>query len=135
MSRRAIQRRAMTLIEVLAATVLLALLGSACASLLRSAPVMPADPAADTTSIDMLALEGAADELLDDQRLRERLIADAISEFSVPWPDEPARPAIQIRRVEQETSVGKPAHAWIALSCGQFVVWRCVQLSKERSIP
>ncbi len=127
--------RAMTLIEVLAATVLLAILGSVCASVLRSVSVIPTDPASGTVSVDMLSLERAVNELLDDPDLRERVIADASAEISLPWPDEPARPAIQARRVEHESAAEESEHAWVAFSCEQCIVWRCIALPKENPSP
>ena len=128
-------RRAMTLIEVLAATVLLAILSSVCASVLRSVPVMPTEPATSTVFIDMLSLERAVDQLLDDAELRERVIADASAGMSMPWPDEPAQPAIQVRRVEHESAAEQPGHAWVAFSCEQYIVWRCVELPTEIPTP
>lgn len=128
-------RRAMTLIEVLAATVLLAILSGVCASLLRSVPVMTTESGANTTLIDILALEGAADKLLDDVGLRDRLTADTSAEFSMPWPEEPARPSIQIRRIEYESTAEKPEHAWVAFSCEQIIVWRCIELPRENATP
>ncbi|MCC6909704.1 MAG: type II secretion system protein [Phycisphaerales bacterium] len=128
-------RRAMTLIEVLAATVLLAILGSVCASLLRSVPVLPTKFDANATTIDMLALGSAADELLDDRELRERLVADPGAAFTMPWPDDPARPPIQIRRVEHEPAAEKPEHAWVAFSCEHFIVWRWLELPRESPTP
>ncbi|GEM_PF-3947895 len=128
-------RRAMTLIEVLAATVLLAILGSVCASVLRSVPVIPTDPASGTVSVDMLSLERAVDELLGDPDLREHVIADASVETSMPWPDEPAQPAIQVRRVEHESAAEESEHAWVAFSCEQCIVWRCIELPKDKQTP
>lgn len=135
MSRRAFQRRAMTLIEVLAATVLLALLGSACASLLRSAPVMPASASEETSAIDTLALERLADQLLDESGLQERIIMDASADFAAAWPDVAGRPPVRIRRIVPEASADEPAHAWIAFSCGNVIVWRCIDLPKEIPSP
>lgn len=128
-------RRAMTLIEVLAATVVLAILSSLCASLLRSVPVILTKPAIDATSIDMLSLHSAADDLLEDRDVRDRLIASASAEFAVPWPEEPARPSIRIRRVEHESAAETPERAWVAFSCEQIIVWRCLELPRERQIP
>ncbi|MCC6910352.1 MAG: type II secretion system protein [Phycisphaerales bacterium] len=130
-----LSHRAMTLIEILAATVLLAILGSMCASVLRSVPVIPTKSAAGATPIDMLALEGAADELLADPSLGERLVADASAELLTPWPDDPARPSIQVRRVVHESAAEKPEHAWVAFSCEEFLVWRCIDLPEENPDP
>ncbi len=128
-------RRAMTLIEVLAATVLLAILGSVCALMLRSVPVVTTKTAAGATSIDMPALERAADELLSDSSLRKRLIADASAELRLPWPDDRAWQSMQIRRVECESTDGKSEHAWVAFYCDKLIVWRRIELPRENPAP
>lgn len=135
MNGRADQRRAMTLIEVLAATVLLAILSSVCASLLRSVPALPANASGDTAAVDTLALERLADRLLDDEGLRERITADSSADFAADWPDDTGRPPVRIRRVIPDASAGKPAHAWIAFACGDLIVWRYVALPKEIPSP
>ncbi len=135
MSRPMTSRRAMTLIEVLAATVLLATLGGVCASMLRSVPMRPGDSPIDATSIDMLAIQRAADALLDVSDFRERVIADSNAEFETGWPEESARPSIRVRRVQHESSADEPTHAWVVFSCDQFVVWRCIELPREKASP
>ncbi len=135
MGRRAHQRRAMTLIEVLAATVLLAILSSVWASLLRSVPALPANASEDTAAIDILALERLADQLLDDEAFSERIIADSDADFAADWPNTQGRPSVRIRRIVPEASADEPAHAWIAFSCGNVIVWRCIDLPKEIPSP
>ncbi len=135
MSRRADQRRAMTLIEVLAATVLLAILSSVCAALLRTVPAMSAAESKDAAPIDILALERLADRLLDDEGFRERIIADSSADFAADWPDDTGRPPVRIRRVIPEASGDEPAHAWIAFSCADVIAWRYVALPKEIPSP
>ncbi|MCC6910308.1 MAG: hypothetical protein IT430_20430 [Phycisphaerales bacterium] len=125
----------MTLIEVLAATVVLAILSSVCASLLRSVPAMTTLSATDAASIDMMALDDAADDLLADASLRERLVADASGELLMPWPGLPARASIRIRRVEHESTAEKPSHAWLAFSCEEFLIWRRIELPRENPAP
>ncbi len=135
MNGRSSQRRAMTLIEVLAATVLLAILSGVCAALLRTVPAMPANVSGDAAAIDILALERLADQLLDEEGLRERIAADSDADFTADWPDEAGRPPVRIRRVIPDASGDGPAHAWIAFSCGDVIVWRCIDLPKEIPSP
>jgi len=135
MSRHAHPRRAMTLIEVLAATVLLAILSSVCAALLRTVPAMPANVFGDTAAIDILALERLADQLLDDEAFSERITPDPSADFTADWPDTPGRPSVRIRRIVPEASADEPAHAWIAFSCGNVIVWRCIDLPREIPSP
>ena len=135
MSRHAHQRRALTLIEVLAATVLLAILSSVCASLLRSAPVAVAHESGDMAAIDMLALERLADELITEDDFLARLTTDSSADIIIGWPDRPARPPMRIRRVELGASGDEPTHAWVAFSCGELIVWRFIDLPEEMPSP
>jgi len=129
------QRRAMTLIEVLAATVLLAILSSVCAALWRTVPAMPASVSNEAAPIDILALERAADQLLDEEDLRARITADSSADFVADWPDAPGRPSVRVRRIDPENAGDEPAHAWIAFSCGEVIVWRCIDLPGEIRSP
>lgn len=128
-------RRAMTLIEVLAATVLLAILGSVCASLLRSVPAMTTEASQGDHAIDTMALERLADELIAEEDFRKRITADRTADFALAWPDEPQRPSVHIRRVALELSGDETNHGWIAFSCGQVIVWRCIELPEDTSSP
>jgi len=135
MSRHAHRRRAMTLIEVLATTVLLAILSSVCASLLRSVPVTMAHQSGDMAAIDLLALERLADELITEDDFLARLTTDSSADMIVGWPGEPARPPVRIRRVELGASGDEPTRAWVAFSCGELIVWRFIDLPEEMPSP
>lgn len=135
MSRSSPPRRAITLIEVLAATVLLAILGGVCASLLRSIAQPPQGSPTNAPPIDMLDLERIADELVGDGGFRDRITAESATELSVQWPGEPDRSTIRVRRVKAESVEMPPIHVWVAFWCDGILVWRCIELSPEGSSP
>ncbi len=134
MSRQSSPRRAMTLIEVLAATLLLAILGSASVSLLRSIRTISTNASEPDDAINTLTLERMTDKLIEDGAFREQITTDSNADFTTNWPDEPAVPPVRIRRVEVEKSGEAPAHAWLAFTCGKITVWRCIQLPREKPL-
>ena len=96
---------------------------------------MPTAVSRDAAPIDILALERLADQLLDEEGLRERIAADSSADFTAEWPDEAGHPPVRLRRIDPETSGGKPAHAWVAFLCDGFIVWRCIELPQEIPSP
>ena len=119
------RRHGLTLVEVLASTVLLTLVAATCMPLLRQAMRVLGEPAppfellelvefADAFIVDLAA--SATDEIepLDDQFPRE-----------LPWPDDPDRPAVTIRRLTGEDA----DHAWLTFTCDRWTVcrWKAVE--------
>ena len=87
-------RRGLTLVEVLAATILLAVIAATCTPLIRQATHLVRDTG---HSFELFELSRLADELIADptafgvESLHEEF------ELQVPWPDHLDRPAITAR--------------------------------------
>lgn len=115
--------RAMTLVEVLAATVLLAMVAGTCASLLRSV-------AQHANDGDLVLRTDELAELAD-RWLRDRAVESAPpaldwpqfrgSELDCAWPTNPARDHIRVRLVQCKEG---DVRCWIELESGGARVWR-----------
>ena len=120
------ERRGQTLIEVLAATVLLAILAATCMPLLQRAM-----RALQTTKppFELLELAQFADSLVADPSAFGVEAPSQLAELQLPWPEHHDRPLITVRRLS--TSDPESDHAWLTFSCGGGAVYRWVPLERE----
>jgi len=127
-------RRAMTLVEALAATVLLAVLAGACLPLMQQA--MRSLREADAAGFDVRDLSLMADAFVAEPEAFTTVPFDDMTEIEVAWPDTADRDPV---RVERLVRVDAPAtdtpdddddddHAWLVFSCGPFTVCRWVPI-------
>jgi prepilin-type N-terminal cleavage/methylation domain-containing protein len=126
--------RAMTLVEVLAATVLLALVAGACASMLRgAAESMP--PSAGPVGVD--ALSEFVQALLEPPAPSDRTEAflhwmkSGADEYELAWP-KPGWLSVHVRRL---TSAPEADHAWLEFSCDDVRVWRWIHTDPPSEDP
>ncbi len=122
-------RHALTLIEVLAATVLLALVAGACASMLRTAALAHT---ADSEPVRLDELSALADDLLAPSA--DSPASDSVHRWldtsdralELPWPDRPDLPPVSLFRLTSTES--RAEHAWIELCTADTRVWRWVRV-------
>lgn len=123
--------RGMALVEVLAATMLLAMLGTTCASLLHAARGALPRPDPDLNWLDLEALERFADEAMDDPANSALHASPDSLDLSLPWPHAPGRLPVRIREVQVTAAEIERGGDWIAFSCGDLTVWRRVRGERE----
>lgn len=115
--------RAMTLIEVLAAAVILAMLAGAVVPLLADARRTLEH---DGVSLEILDLEEFADAFVGSPESFG--IDNALTELSrldVPWPDHPDRPSVLVRLIDGGD------HFWIVFECSRLAVSRWLDKPQE----
>jgi len=116
-------RRGLTLLEVLAATVLLAILAGACVPMLRSALPALRPP---QRQFELLELARVADSVVAEPSV---FGVDAVSEAGeqrMGWPGHTDRPVITIRLLAADDS--DPEHGWLVFSSGGWTVHRWMEL-------
>jgi len=120
------RRRGLTLLEVLAATVLLTVLAGTCVPLVRAA--LPALRPPDRP-FALLDLARVADSVVAEPAQFELGAFAEISERQITWPDQPHRPPITVRLI----TPGEPDvdHRWLAFSCGDWTVHRWIPLELD----
>ena len=118
--------RGLTLVEVLAATVLLAILAATCMPLLQRAM-----RALETIKqpFELLELAQFADSLLADPSAFGVEAPSQLAELQLSWPEQPDRSLITVRRLS--ASDPESDHAWLTFSCGGRAVYRWVPLEPE----
>ncbi len=118
--------RGLTLVEVLAATVLLAILAATCMPLFQRAM-----RALQTTKppFELLELAQSADSVLADPSAFGVEAPAQLAELQLPWPEHHDRPLITVRRLSAFDS--ESDHAWLTFSCGGQTVYRWVPLERE----
>ena len=119
----------LTLVEVLASTVLLTLLAATCVPLLRQAmrALHETEPPVKLSELVQFAegfsagLAGFEPESLSEQDYLE-----------LPWPEEPDRPAITVRRlIADDEDAG---HTWLTFTCDRWTVSRWIAVDLEDDI-
>ena len=116
-------RRGLTLVEVLAATVLLAVMAAVCTPLLRQS-MRALDQAPVPFAPHELA--AVADTVAADPGRYGAEGVEEITDQEIPWPDEPERPPITLRLIVPEGP--ETDHAWLALTCGGVTVHRWINI-------
>jgi prepilin-type N-terminal cleavage/methylation domain-containing protein len=120
------RRAGLTLIEVLAATVLLGVLAVTCVPLLRDIAVTGTQP---PVNIDHIDLSFAADAIIEN---RSSLGLDTwpAEPTLIPWPDDPSHPLVEVR-LQARPSVTDGG--WLIFRCEAAAVVRWVALDPEQS--
>lgn len=124
------RRRGLTLLEVLASTVLLTLLASACLPLLRQAM---SDLRQTDEPFALVELTQLAELFLaDPSAFGVESLPSEPHELHLPWPEQPDRSPVTVRRLSADSS--QHDHAWVSFSCeGQRVFrWLAVEADDAR---
>jgi len=122
----------MTLIEVLAATVLLSILAATSARMLRD--VRADSEGAPSTSL--FELTSLADSFMTEPArfgVKTPLEKVGTEEFAIAWPGLPDRGLVAITRVDPQTPMKD--HAWLVFRHGSLAVSRYVPLSVKDPKP
>ncbi len=124
------RRRGLTLLEVVASTVLLTMLASACLPLLRQAM---SDLRQTDEPFALVELTQLAELFLADPSVFgvESLPLES-DELHLPWPERPGRSPVTVRRWRADRP--PPDHAWLSFSCeGQRIFrWLAVEADDAR---
>ena len=123
-------RRALTLVEVLAATVLLAMLAAACMPLLQRAMRGLDEPDAPFNPLELSQL---AASLLADASAFSVESPYQQDELQLPWPEHPQRPPVTVRRLMAQDV--ESDHAWLAFSSGKTFIFRWVPVDHNAQEP
>lgn len=129
-------RRALTLIEVLAAMMLLTLLATVCVSMVRVISRGAVAQSSEASRFDLLTLEELADELLQDHEARLRLLnaPDGYAE-EVAVSDSGARVVVRVHHAAAAAVEPRSTYVCIAVSRGSHTVWRIVDPSTRGDVP
>lgn len=123
-------RRALTLVEVLAATVLLAMLAAACMPLLQRAMRGLDEPEAPFNPVELAQL---ADSFLADPSAFGVESPSEQDELHFPWPEHPQRPPVTVRRLTAQDA--EADHTWLAFSSGKTFIFRWVPVYHNAKEP
>ncbi len=121
-----IARRGLTLVEVLAATVLMAIVVAACVPILRQASQALGRP---RPPLAIQPLASLADQFV--AKPSAFGLESAISEqsFEIQWPEAVLdRPSVLVQRLERDDPAN--SHAWLVFSCGDASVVRWLPRSE-----
>ena len=117
-------RRGLTLLEVLAAIVMLALLATVATPLYRDALRSIRGPA--TTTTDTMELARLAEIYLADPESVEAKV-DSAGRIALPWPDDSERDPAQVTRMTPVGGEdGDAARIWFSFAWDGQIVHRCV---------
>jgi prepilin-type N-terminal cleavage/methylation domain-containing protein len=120
-------RRGLTLVEMLAAALLLAMLAAACVPRLQA---IPAAGAGARPGFDLLDLARLADLIAADlARPGSPQRPMPLSPTSVAWPDHPERPPARMRWIVAAN--GGTEHAWIVIECHGLAVARWIPTAPD----
>ncbi len=123
------RRRGLTLLEVLASTVLLTLLASACLPLLQQAM---SDLRQTDEPFAMVGLTQLAELFLaDPSAFGVASLPSELDELHLPWPEQPDRSPVTVRRLSADAPPHD--HAWVSFSCeGQRIFrWLAAEAEQE----
>lgn len=117
--------RALTLVEVLAATVILAMLAGAVVPLLADARRTLEH---EQSTIEIIDLEQLAADFVDEPKsfgFEDDLLT--LTELTIPWPDAPDQPDVRISRIDTEDA----HHIWLIFECDSLSVSHWLIKPKE----
>lgn len=123
--------RGLTLVEVLVATALLAMLSAMCASLLRDVQGRFEDATNSPVMIDPLELDRFADSVLEEGEFESIFQNPDPVSLSLIW----SECVVQVNSVETTSAVEAGNHRWLAFECRGLIVWRSVPIVRSKSIP
>ncbi len=112
-------RRGLTLLEVLAATVLLAMLAGACVPILRRAARALNPP---PTSIELRELAVLADAFMAEPSESGFAAESMPGEFELTWPDSPDRDPVSVEIMTTEAPNAE--HLWLIFAADEWFVLR-----------
>ena len=122
------RRRGLTLLEVLASTVLLTMLASACLGLLRQAM---SDLRQTDEPFALVELTQLAELFLaDPSAFGVESLPSQVDELHLPWPEQPDRSPVTVRRLTADAP--SPNHAWVSFSCEGQRIFRWLVVKTER---
>lgn len=119
-------RRGLTLVEVLAATVLLAAMAAACMPLMQRAM---RDLEGTPPQFDLHELSEVADALVATPGVFGVEDLTGVEQAQVAWPEDAGRPIIAITRLPAGEE--KPDHAWLSVTCGGWQVYRWIPIEHD----
>lgn len=121
-------RRGLTLLEVLAAAVLLTVLATTCMPLLRKAMRDLREPEESVAIFDLAQF--ADDFVADPSAFDAESITPVAEAIQVPWLEHPDRPAVRVLRLN---AIGSDTdHAWLRFACGNRTVVRWIAVEVDR---
>ncbi|MCH8151426.1 MAG: prepilin-type N-terminal cleavage/methylation domain-containing protein [Planctomycetes bacterium] len=126
-------RRALTLVEVLAATVLLAMLAAACMPMLQRAMRALGAPPPPDAPFELFELARLADSFLADPSTFSAKSPSEHDELQLPWPEHPQRPLVTVRRLRAQDA--EVDHTWLAFSSGKTFIFRWVPVHHDTEEP
>lgn len=126
--------RGLTLVEVLAATVLLAVVAGVAASLLAHAR-LSLERARGYRATELADLALFADRFLDDPGAfgRDGPLERGAEAIALAWPERPERPRVVVHRLDADPDVNEEevAGAWLVFEFGTVTVSRWVRAERE----
>lgn len=125
-------RRGLTLLEVVAAAVLLASSVVVCLPLIKDIAAAESRPPIEVACLDLGDL---AERILTDPKdvgLGTHLNLRPGLDVELAWPDEPERPRIRVRVQSSQMSAD---HAWLVLECQGVSAARCIPIERGRRRP
>lgn len=114
--------RGLTLLEVLAAAVLLAVMAAACLPLLHQAT-------RDHYAVDPPFEVQELAELADDVMAHRSEELQGIAHAELPWPDAPDRGPVAVERLGAEGA----SHAWLVFTAGPWTACRWIEVCPDRT--
>lgn len=121
------RERGLTLVEVLCASVLLAVLASACVPMLTSSLRRLHQPPS-TFQIEELA--EAADLAMNEPEMFGADRIDDLTGQEIAWPDATDRAPIRVELIES-ASAEQPEHGWLVFSCAEQAVYRWIKVEAD----
>lgn len=121
-------RRGLTLIEVLAATVLFSLLVVTVVPLLNQSVRVLEE--LEINAVDLSELSTLADALIKDP-LAYGVSFPLAQRIEVAWPDDSLAPPITVRMESTSASSDEPTHARLIFACDGWAIVRWVEMAEE----
>ena len=121
------RRRGLTLLEVLASTVLLTMLAWACGPLLRKAMNDLRQPDEPFALIELTQLAGMF--LADPSAFGVESPPSELDELHLPWPDQSDRSPVVVHRLSAEA--GPHDHAWLSFTSEGQRIFRWIAIEQE----
>ena len=121
------RRRGLTLLEVLASTVLLTMLAGACVPLLRKAMNDLRRPDEPFALVELTQL--AELFLTDPPAFGVESLPSQLDELHLPWPERPGWSPVTVRRWHADTPPRD--HAWLSFSCEGQRIFRWLAVEAE----
>ncbi len=126
-------RRALTLVEVVAATVLLAMLAAACMGLLQRAMRGLDEPSPPDAPFELFELSQLADSFLADASAFGVESPSEHDELQLPWPEHPQRPPVTVHHLTAQDADAD--HLWLAFSSGKTFIFRWIPVDHDTEDP